>query len=136
MLKLYSQSMYLVTIGTIIGHSVCTAGAVIAGRYISTKVDVKYGTGCFTLLFSTGSTHARSDTLRSCIVHPIRIHLHLRVLCRHLWAADPKRYNAELMESVYICLLCRYNILHPRVVILPTLSWDVVWGTTSVGLEG
>lgn len=30
-------------IGTVIGHAICTAGAVIAGRYISTKVDVKYG---------------------------------------------------------------------------------------------
>lgn len=39
-----AHSMYLVTIGTIVGHSVCTAGAVIAGRYISTKVDVKYVT--------------------------------------------------------------------------------------------
>ena len=30
-------------IGTVIGHAVCTAGAVIAGRYVSTKIDVKYG---------------------------------------------------------------------------------------------
>ncbi|KAF9784958.1 UPF0016-domain-containing protein [Thelephora terrestris] len=39
-----AHSVYLVTIGTVIGHSVCTAGAVIAGRYISTKIDVKYVT--------------------------------------------------------------------------------------------
>jgi len=42
-LKLCSQSVYLVTIGTVAGHACCTAGAVIAGRYISTKIDVKYG---------------------------------------------------------------------------------------------
>lgn len=35
--------MYLVAIGTVVGHAICTAGAVIAGRYISTKIDVKYG---------------------------------------------------------------------------------------------
>jgi len=39
-----AHSVYLVTIGTVLGHSVCTAAAVIAGRYISTKIDVKYVT--------------------------------------------------------------------------------------------
>lgn len=39
----YWQSVYLVTLGTVVGHACCTAGAVIAGRYISSKIDVKYG---------------------------------------------------------------------------------------------
>ena len=35
--------MYLVTAGTVIGHSFCTALAVIGGRYVSTKISVKHG---------------------------------------------------------------------------------------------
>lgn len=38
------QNLYLVSIGTIIGHSCCTALAVIAGRYIATKISPKHGT--------------------------------------------------------------------------------------------
>lgn len=32
------------TLGTIVGHSCCTALAVIGGRYVSTKISVKHGT--------------------------------------------------------------------------------------------
>ena len=49
-LKFFSQSVYLVTVGTVVGHACCTAGAVIAGRYISTKIDVKYGTEVSSIL--------------------------------------------------------------------------------------
>jgi Ca2+/H+ antiporter, TMEM165/GDT1 family len=45
MLKLCLQKVYLVVIGTVVGHAICTAGAVVAGRYVSTKIDVKYGMG-------------------------------------------------------------------------------------------
>lgn len=38
------QNVYLVTVGTVIGHSMCTALAVIGGRYVSTKISVKHGT--------------------------------------------------------------------------------------------
>lgn len=40
----YVQNLYLVSLGTIIGHSCCTALAVIGGRYISTKISPKHGT--------------------------------------------------------------------------------------------
>jgi len=46
-----AHSVYLVTAGTVVGHACCTAGAVIAGRYISTKVDVKYLTLAGAILF-------------------------------------------------------------------------------------
>ncbi|KAJ7090198.1 hypothetical protein B0H15DRAFT_837469 [Mycena belliarum] len=39
-----AHNVYLVTIGTIIGHSCCTALAVIGGRYVSTKISVKHVT--------------------------------------------------------------------------------------------
>jgi putative Ca2+/H+ antiporter (TMEM165/GDT1 family) len=39
-----SQNVYLVTLGTVVGHSCCTALAVIGGRYVSTKISVKHGT--------------------------------------------------------------------------------------------
>jgi len=46
-----AHSVYLVTVGTVVGHACCTAGAVIAGRYISTKIDVKYVTLAGAMLF-------------------------------------------------------------------------------------
>ncbi|EPQ61260.1 UPF0016-domain-containing protein [Gloeophyllum trabeum ATCC 11539] len=46
-----AHNVYLVTIGTIIGHSCCTALAVIGGRYVSTKISVKHVTLGGALLF-------------------------------------------------------------------------------------
>jgi Ca2+/H+ antiporter, TMEM165/GDT1 family len=39
----FCENVYLVTLGTVIGHSMCTALAVIGGRYVSTKISVKHG---------------------------------------------------------------------------------------------
>ncbi|KAJ7168079.1 hypothetical protein C8R43DRAFT_983020 [Mycena crocata] len=39
-----AHNVYLVTLGTVIGHSCCTALAVIGGRYVSTKISVKHVT--------------------------------------------------------------------------------------------
>jgi len=39
-----AHNVYLVTAGTVIGHSMCTALAVIGGRYVSTKISVKHVT--------------------------------------------------------------------------------------------
>ncbi|KXN81238.1 GDT1-like protein C17G8.08c [Leucoagaricus sp. SymC.cos] len=39
-----AHNVYLVTLGTILGHTFCTALAVIGGRYISTKISVKHVT--------------------------------------------------------------------------------------------
>ncbi|KAI9450147.1 UPF0016-domain-containing protein [Lactarius psammicola] len=39
-----AHNVYIVAIGTIIGHTCCTALAVISGRYISTKISAKHVT--------------------------------------------------------------------------------------------
>ncbi|KAI0297307.1 hypothetical protein B0F90DRAFT_922126 [Multifurca ochricompacta] len=39
-----AHNVYIVALGTIIGHTFCTALAVIAGRYISTKLSAKHVT--------------------------------------------------------------------------------------------
>ncbi|KAI0322558.1 hypothetical protein OF83DRAFT_1080144 [Amylostereum chailletii] len=53
-----AHNVYLVTIGTIVGHSCCTALAVVAGRYISTKVSAKHVTlGGAMLFFCFGWIH-------------------------------------------------------------------------------
>ena len=39
--------MYVVALGTVVGHSCCTALAVMGGRYVSTKISVKHGTSAF-----------------------------------------------------------------------------------------
>ncbi|KAF8905682.1 hypothetical protein CPB85DRAFT_1254874 [Mucidula mucida] len=48
------SNVYLVSLGTIVGHSCCTAIAVIGGRYVSTKISVKHvtlGGACLFLIF-------------------------------------------------------------------------------------
>lgn len=37
-----SQSVAVIAFGTIVGHSICTCGAVLGGRYLSTKISVKH----------------------------------------------------------------------------------------------
>ena len=37
------QNVYVVAFGTVVGHACCTALAVIGGRWLSTKISVKYG---------------------------------------------------------------------------------------------
>ncbi|EIW75985.1 UPF0016-domain-containing protein [Coniophora puteana RWD-64-598 SS2] len=46
-----AHSVYLVTIGTVVGHSCCTALAVVGGRYVSTKISVKHVTLGGSVLF-------------------------------------------------------------------------------------
>jgi len=46
-----AHNVYLVTLGTILGHSFCTALAVIGGRYVSTKISVKHVTWGGAILF-------------------------------------------------------------------------------------
>jgi len=46
-----AHNVYLVTLGTVIGHSCCTALAVIGGRYVSTKISVKHVTLAGSALF-------------------------------------------------------------------------------------
>lgn len=37
-----AHNVYIVTLGTVLGHSACTALAVLGGRYLSTKISVKH----------------------------------------------------------------------------------------------
>ncbi|KAF8625141.1 hypothetical protein AX17_006919 [Amanita inopinata Kibby_2008] len=46
-----AHNVYLVALGTIVGHSCCTALAVIGGRYVSTKISVKHVTCGGSILF-------------------------------------------------------------------------------------
>ncbi|KAF7978616.1 hypothetical protein HWV62_45360 [Athelia sp. TMB] len=46
-----AHNVYLVTAGTVLGHSMCTALAVIGGRYVSTKISVKHVTFGGSVLF-------------------------------------------------------------------------------------
>jgi len=50
-----AHNVYLVALGTVVGHACCTALAVIGGRWLSTKISVKHvtlGGACLFLLFS------------------------------------------------------------------------------------
>lgn len=37
------QNVYIVTLGTVVGHSICTAVAVLGGRWVSTQISIKHG---------------------------------------------------------------------------------------------
>jgi len=63
-----AHNVYVVAIGTIIGHTFCTALAVTAGRYISTKVSAKHVTLggaalflCFGLIYLYEASQATVD---------------------------------------------------------------------------
>lgn len=38
-----AQNVWLVTLGTTLGHAVCTALAVLGGRWISQHISIKHG---------------------------------------------------------------------------------------------
>jgi len=46
-----AHSMYLVALGTAMGHACCTALAVIGGRWVSAKISIKHITLCGAVLF-------------------------------------------------------------------------------------
>lgn len=46
-----AHNVYLVAFGTVVGHSMCTALAVVGGRYVSTKISVKHVTLGGSILF-------------------------------------------------------------------------------------
>jgi len=39
-----AHNVYIVTLGTVLGHSICTAVAVVGGRWISTQISIKHVT--------------------------------------------------------------------------------------------
>lgn len=39
-----AHNVYIVTLGTVVGHSICTAVAVLGGRWISTQISIKHVT--------------------------------------------------------------------------------------------
>jgi hypothetical protein len=51
-----AKNVYIVALGTIIGHMICTAIAVIAGRYVSTRISAKHGTSYFFSSAKSGKT--------------------------------------------------------------------------------
>ncbi|KAF8577565.1 UPF0016-domain-containing protein, partial [Ramaria rubella] len=50
-----AHNVYVVALGTVVGHACCTALAVLGGRWLSTKISVKHvtlGGACLFLIFS------------------------------------------------------------------------------------
>ncbi|KAI8461189.1 hypothetical protein BY996DRAFT_813484 [Phakopsora pachyrhizi] len=46
-----AHNVYLVTIGTVLGHAMCTFLAVMGGRWLATKISVKHGGAILFLIF-------------------------------------------------------------------------------------
>jgi len=71
-----NHNVYLVTLGTVIGHGACTSLAVLGGRYLSTKISVKhvtFGGAALFLIFAILYFHeawTSSDSLAVHILHP------------------------------------------------------------------
>ena len=57
--------MWVVTFGTIVGHSLCTLGAVLGGRWLATKISIRnvtFGGAVLFLIFGVAcSSAARID---------------------------------------------------------------------------
>ncbi|KAJ1310684.1 hypothetical protein OPQ81_009210 [Rhizoctonia solani] len=46
-----AHNVYIITIGTIVGHTICTGVAVLGGRWLSTKISIKHVTLTGSILF-------------------------------------------------------------------------------------
>ncbi|KIJ63945.1 hypothetical protein HYDPIDRAFT_91407 [Hydnomerulius pinastri MD-312] len=69
-----AHNVYLVTLGTVIGHTCCTALAVLGGRYVSTKISVKHVTlGGATLFLIFGVIYLYDSLAMSAEELPISI---------------------------------------------------------------
>ncbi|KIM54430.1 hypothetical protein SCLCIDRAFT_380083 [Scleroderma citrinum Foug A] len=69
-----THSIYLVTLGTVVGHTACTALAVLGGRYVSTKISVKHVTlGGATLFLIFGVIYLYESVVASTEEFPIPI---------------------------------------------------------------
>ncbi|KAI5888029.1 vacuole protein [Schizophyllum commune H4-8] len=65
-----AHNVYVVTAGTVLGHSCCTALAVIGGRWISTKISVKHitlGGAVLFLLFGIVYLHEAFEMLHGAL---------------------------------------------------------------------
>jgi putative Ca2+/H+ antiporter (TMEM165/GDT1 family) len=69
------QNVYVVTIGTVVGHSCCTALAVLGGRWLSTKISIKHGMSLIRSTLKPPSLTIRSNAWRSGPLHPLRPYL-------------------------------------------------------------
>ena len=69
------QNVYVITIGTVVGHSCCTALAVLGGRWLSTKISIKHGLSPFQSAPKPHSLTIYSNARRSSSLHPFRPHL-------------------------------------------------------------
>jgi Uncharacterized protein family UPF0016 len=78
------KNVYLVTIGTIVGHGMCTVLAVLGGRYVSTKISVKHGACVAVLSFIRLLMEFPCSYNDGLYPFPdIRAHIHVRILCEH-----------------------------------------------------
>ena len=88
-----SQNVYVVTVGTVVGHSCCTAVAVLGGRWLSTKISIKHGMSLIQSALKLLSLAIHSNAWRSGPFHPLRPYLLPRSinLCRlrSLSRSDP-----------------------------------------------
>jgi len=78
------QNVYVITIGTVVGHSCCTAVAVLGGRWLSTKISIKHGASLLQFTPAPFSLTIFSNARRSSSLHPLRPYLLPRSihLCR------------------------------------------------------
>lgn len=78
------QNVYVITIGTVVGHSCCTALAVLGGRWLSTKISIKHGASLIQFTPKPFSLTIYSNTWGCSSLHPLRPYLLPRsiYLCR------------------------------------------------------
>lgn len=70
---------WYVTAGAIVGHGLCTAGAVIGGRAIAGRISMRNGKSSFPTTMSRALTISSHPWRRNCFPH-LRYHLPLRSL--------------------------------------------------------
>lgn len=88
------QNLYVIAFGTILGHGLCTAGAVIGGRWLSTKISVRYSEFCL------HSSSARCIVVEIDVPLPIPVQT-VTLIGAFLFLIFSILYFREAYESAY-----------------------------------
>ena len=106
------QNVYVITIGTVVGHGCCTTLAVLGGRWLSTKISIKHGASLFWSTPKPLSSTIRSNARRGGSLHPLLPYLLPRSIniCRpgSLSRPDPQSTRCVAFYSL------TYNIINTR----------------------
>src|ERR1700722_17557732 len=111
------QNVYLVALGTVFGHPLCTALAVLGGRFVSTKISVRAGQHRKSFYVVPSLYTINSNAFRLPSIPPLWRHLLLRSNLLHgIWPSPRSRfahkYHWSLNWDRCYCIMIGVDSMH------------------------